>query len=106
MAQTAGLDPENNVKYGLSAIPLTFFGLLASTERMVPEGCLHMRPFQWHHRGNWIFPQSLDNLLPTRLVAKNPLIVLRVQTLIPKTTVYRSLSTPSNLSSGTHLDQY
>ena len=32
-------------------------GLLASTEKMVPEGRLYMRPFQWHLKENWTFPQ-------------------------------------------------
>ena len=31
---------------------------------MVPEGRLHMRPFQFHLKEHWRFPQSLDNLLP------------------------------------------
>ena len=39
-------------------------GLLASTEKMVLEGCLHMRPFQFHLKEHWRYPQSLDNLLP------------------------------------------
>ena len=43
---------------------MSLIGLLASTEKMVPEGRLHMRPFQWHLKENWTFPQSLDKLLP------------------------------------------
>ena len=39
-------------------------GLLASMEKMVPEGLLPMRPFQFHLKEHWIFPQSLDSLLP------------------------------------------
>ena len=31
---------------------------------MVPEGHLHMRPFQFHLKEHWRYPQSLDNLLP------------------------------------------
>ena len=31
---------------------------------MVPEGCLRMRPFQFHLKEHWRYPQSLDNLLP------------------------------------------
>ena len=31
---------------------------------MVPEGHLHMRPFQYHLKEHWRFPQSLDSLLP------------------------------------------
>ena len=43
---------------------MSLIGLLASTEKMVPEGRLHMRPFQWHLKENWKFPKSLDKLLP------------------------------------------
>ena len=31
---------------------------------MVPEGRLHMRPFQFHLKKLWRYPQSLDSLLP------------------------------------------
>ena len=43
---------------------MSLIGLLASTEKMVPEGRLHMRPFQFHLKKHWRYPQSLDNLLP------------------------------------------
>ena len=43
---------------------MSLIGLLASTEKMVPEGCLHMRPFQFHLKEHWRYPQSLDTLLP------------------------------------------
>ena len=32
---------------------MSLIGLLASTEKMVPEGRLHMRPFQFHLREHW-----------------------------------------------------
>ena len=38
-------------------------GLLYSMEKMVPEGRLHMRPFQFHLKEHWRYPQSLDSLL-------------------------------------------
>ena len=43
---------------------MSLIGLLASTEKMVPEGRLHMRPFQFHLKEHWRFPQSLDTVLP------------------------------------------
>ena len=43
---------------------MSLIGLLASMEKMVPEGPLHMRPFQFHLKEHWRYPQSLDNLLP------------------------------------------
>ena len=39
-------------------------GLLASRQKMVPQGRLHMRPFQWHLLENWKSPQLLDKLHP------------------------------------------
>ena len=43
---------------------ISLIGLLASTEKMVLEGRLHMRPFQFHLKEHWRFPQLLDTLLP------------------------------------------
>ena len=43
---------------------MSLIGLLASTEKMVPGGCLHMRPFQFYLEEHWRYPQSLDNFLP------------------------------------------
>ena len=52
-------------KYVLTARCLmSLIGLLASTEKRVPEGRLHMRPFQFHLKEHWKFPQPLDSLLP------------------------------------------
>ena len=45
---------------------MSLTGLLASMEKMVPEGCLHMRPFEFHLKVHWRYPQSLDSLLPWR----------------------------------------
>ena len=58
---------------------MSLIGLLASTEKMVPEGRLHMRPFQFHLKEHWRYPQSLNSFLPwteancstLRLVAKS-----------------------------------
>ena len=43
---------------------MSLIGLLASTEKMVLEGRLHMRPFQFNLKEHWRYSQSLDNLLP------------------------------------------
>ena len=42
---------------------MSLIGSLASTEKIVPEGRLHMRPFQFHLKEHWKFPQPLDSLL-------------------------------------------
>ena len=44
LAQTSGFDPMTQVKMML----MLLIGLLSSTEKMVLEGRLHMRPFQFH----------------------------------------------------------
>ena len=53
---------------------MSLIGLLASMEKMVPEGRLHMRPFQFHLKEHWRYPQppSLDrsHCSTLRLVAK------------------------------------
>ena len=51
---------------------MSLIGLLASTEKMVPEGRLHMRPFQFHLKGAGQ-PPSLDrsHFSTPRLVAKS-----------------------------------
>ena len=38
-------------------------GLLAATEKMVPEGRIHVTVFQWHLKEYWRFPQLPDKLL-------------------------------------------
>ena len=43
---------------------MSLIGLLASMEKMVIEGCLHMRLFHCHLKEHWRYPQSLDILLP------------------------------------------
>ena len=63
MAQTSGFDPASQVKQVARCLML-LIGLLASTEKMVPEGRLHLRPFQFHLKEHWKYPQLLDNLLP------------------------------------------
>ena len=70
---------------------MSLIGLLASTEKMVLEGRLHMRPFQFHLKEHWRYPQSLDNLLPwTESIAahldwwQNPSNVMKGADLHPK----------------------
>ena len=42
---------------------MSLTGLLTSTEKMVPEGRLQMRPFQFHLKEHWKFSKSLDILV-------------------------------------------
>ena len=91
---------------------MSLIGLLASTEKMVPEGRLHMRPFQFHLKEHWRYPQSLDNLLPwTEAIAahldwwQNPSNVMKGADLHPKDHSIQLFTDASNEGWGAHLDQ-
>ena len=91
---------------------MSLIGLLASTEKMVPEGRLHMRPFQFHLKEHWRYPQSLDNLLPwtEAIVAhldwwQNPSNVMKGSDLHPKDHSIQLFTDASNEGWGAHLDQ-
>ena len=91
---------------------MSLIGLLASTEKMVPEGRLHMRPFQFHLKEHWRYPQSLDNLLPwTEAIAahldwwQNPSNVMIGADLHPKDDSIQLFTDASNEGWGAHLDQ-
>ena len=82
----------NTSKHVLTARCLMLLiGFLASTEKIVPEGYLHTRPFQFHLKEHWRYPQSLDSLLPwTETVSahlewwQNPTNVMKGADLHPK----------------------
>ena len=91
---------------------MLLIGLLASMEKMVLEGCLHMRPFQFHLKEHWRYPQSLDSLLPwTEAIAalldwwQNPSNVMKGADLHPKDHSIQLFSDASNEGWGAHLDQ-
>ena len=91
---------------------MPLIGLLASTEKMIPEGRLHMRPFQFHLKEHWRYPQSLDSLLPwTGTISahldwwQNPTNTMRGADLHPKDHSIQLFTDASNKGWGTHLDQ-
>ena len=91
---------------------MSLIGLLASTEKMVPEGRLHMRPFQFNLKEHWRYSQSLDNLLPlTESIAAhldwwhNPSNVMKGADLHPKDHSIQLFTDASNEGWGAHLDQ-
>ena len=47
--------------------------VLASLEKTIPMGQLHMRPFQWYLKTNWQYPQSLDLKIPVSNFLKSHL---------------------------------
>ena len=91
---------------------MSLIGLLALTEKMVPEGRLHTRPFQFHLKEQWRYPQSLDSLLPwTETISahldwwQNPANVMNGSDLHPKDHSIQLFTDASNEGWGAHLDQ-
>ena len=89
---------------------MSLIGLLASTEKM--EGRLHMRPFQFHLKEQWRYPQSLDSLHPwTETISahldcwQDPTNVMRGADLHPKDHSMQLYTDASNEGWGAHLDQ-
>ena len=79
---------------------------------MVPEGRLHMRPFQFHLKEHWRFPQALDTLLPwTETISahldwwQNPTNVMKGADLHPKDHSIQLFTDASNEGWGAHLEQ-
>ena len=113
MAQLQDLIIRLKSKHVLTARCLmSLIGLLASMKKMVPEGCLHMRPFQFHLKEYWRFPQSLDTLLPwTQTISalewcQSPTNVMKGADLHPKDhSIQLFTKDASNEGWGTHLEQ-
>ena len=71
-----------------------------------------MRPFQFHLKEHWRFPQSLDSLLPWNEIMsahvewwQNPTNVMKGTGLHPKNHSIQLLTDASNEGWGAHLDQ-
>ena len=116
MAQTSGFDPTTQVKTCFDCkkfdVTNSVACLKAVTEKMIPEGHLHMRPFQFHLKEHWRYPQSLDSLLPwTETISvhldwwQNPTNVMRGADLHPKDRSIQLFTDTSNEGWGTQLDQ-
>ena len=91
---------------------MSLIGLLASTEKVVPEGRLRMRPFQFHLKEHWRFPQLLDTLLPwTETISahlkwwQNPTNMMKGADLHPKDYSIQLITDASNEGWGAHLEQ-
>ena len=85
---------------------------LTSTEKMVPEGCLHMWPFQFHLKEHWTYSQSLDSfLLWSETISahqqwwKNPANVTKGADLYLKDHSIQIFTDASNEGWGAHLEQ-
>ena len=88
---------------------MSLIGLLTSMEKMVPQGRLHMRPFQFHLEEHWRYPQSLDSLLPwTDAISahldwwQDPANVMKGSDLHPKDHSIQLFTDASNEGWGAH----
>ena len=52
---------------------MLLIGSMASMEKTIPLGHLHMRQLQWYLKTHWRYPQSLDIPVPVSQVLKNHL---------------------------------
>ena len=113
MAQTSGFDPTTRVKTCFDCKMFDVSNWVASLNgEMVPEGRLHRRPFHFHLKEHWRYPQSLDNLLPwTEAIAahldwwQNPSNVMKGADLHPKHHSIQLFTDASHKGWGAHLDQ-
>ena len=114
MTQTSGFDPTTQVKtcFDCARCLMSLIGLLASMEKMVLEGRLHMSPFQFHLKEHWRFPQSLNTLLAwTETISahlecwQNPTNVMKGSDLHPKDHGIQLFTDASNEGWDTHLEQ-
>ena len=113
MAQTSGFDPTTQVKTYFDCKMFDVANwVAASAEKMVPEGRLHMRPFQFHLKERCRFPQLLDSLLPvTETVSahlewwQNPTNMMKGADLHPKDHSIQLFTDTSNKGWGAHLEQ-
>ena len=79
---------------------------------MVLEGRLHIRPFQFHLKEHWRFPQSLNSLVPwTETISahlewwQDPTNVMKGADLYPKNHSIQLFTDASNEGWGAHLKQ-
>ena len=91
---------------------MLLIGLLATMEKMVPEGRLHMGPFQFHLGEHWRYPWSLDSLLPwSETISahlewwRNPVNTMKGADLYPKDHSIQIFTDASNEGWGAHLEQ-
>ena len=110
MAQTSGFDPTTQVKTCFDCKMFDVANSVASTEKMVQEGRLHMRPFWFHLKAHWRYPQSLDSLLPwTETISahlewwQNATNVMKGADLHPKDHSIKLFTDTSNEGWGAHL---
>ena len=90
---------------------MSIIGLLASAEKTVRLGRIHMRPFQWHLKTHWKFPMPLNSPIPWTQTMKqhaewwlDPQHVLGGEFLHPRDHDVLIFTDASNAGWGAHLD--
>ena len=90
---------------------MSIIGLLASTEKTVKLGRIHMRPFQWHLKTHWRAPMPLNSPIPWTHRMKqhgewwlNPQNVLVGEFLHPRDHDILIFTDASNAGWGAHLN--
>ena len=90
---------------------MSIIGLLASAEKTVRLGRIHMRPFQWHLKTHWKFPMPLNSpILWTQTMKQHakwwldPQHVISGEFLHPRDHDVLIFTDASNAGWGAHLD--
>ena len=109
MAQTSGFDPTTQVQ---TCFDCKMFDVANWVACLSGENRLQMRPFQFHLKEQWRYPQSLDSLLPwTETISahlewwQNPTNVMKGADLHPKDHSIQLFTDASNEGWGAHLEQ-
>ena len=113
MAQTSGFDPTTQVKTCFDCKMFDVSNWVANLNgENGPGGTPSHRPFQFHLKEHWRYPQSLDNLLPwTEAIAahlnwwQNLSNVMKGADLHPKDHSIQLFTDASNEGWCAHLDQ-
>ena len=113
MAQTSGFDPTTQVKTCFDCKMFDVSNWVACLNgEDGPGGTPSQFQFQFHLKEHWIYPQSLDSLLPwTEIISahldwwQNPANVMKCSDLLPKDCSIQLFTDASNDGWGAHLDQ-
>ena len=112
IAQTSGFDPMTQVKTYFDWKMFDVSNWVACLNGENGPGGHHMRPFQFHLKEHWRYPQLLDSLFPwTETISahlewwQNPTNMMRGADLHPKDHSIQLFTNPSNEGWGAHLEQ-
>ena len=102
---TTAIENLNNNLTTTPRILMSFIGILASLEKTVPTGRLHMRPFQQYLKTHWKYLQSLDKEIPCSEILKKHLIWWKNKKKCPDRAVPYMQRNTISYCSQTHLSR-